>query len=83
MPINAKPLALLTIVLFMSIKVSRVDICKVLLKMRSISHAPIYLDCVVRGNTATEQTHEGTQSSTHHEAHTGLEGAALNDSLHV
>ena len=83
MPINAKPLALLTIVLFISIKVSRVDIYKVLLRWKSISHAPIYLNCMVGGNTATEQTHEGPQSSTHHEAHPGLEGAALNDSLHV
>ena len=42
-----------------------------------------HLNCLVRSDTAAEQTHEGPQGSAHHEAHPGFEGAALNDSLHV
>ena len=50
--------------------------------MGAITNAHGHLNCVVGGDAAAEQAHEGPQGPAHHEAHPGLKGAALDDSLH-
>ena len=41
----------------------------------------VHLDSVVRGYTAAEQAHEGSEGSPNYKTHTGFERAALHDTL--